>query len=173
MRCPLKAREAKEETKQQKDFSIEKDEATALIKSMGLPKKIFKDPIPHIVLALPFPSPFSETKKEEHEKEIMDTFQRIQVNIPLLDAIKQVPRYTKFVKELCINKRKLKGDEKVSVEENVSAVLQRILPPKCKDLGTFTILCIIGNTHFERAVLDLGASINVISYSIYASLNLG
>ena len=37
----------------------------------------------------------------------------------------------------------------------------------------FTIPCKIGNTRFERAMLDLGASINVMPYSIYASLNLG
>ena len=60
----FKAREAKGETKQQKDSSVEKDEATAPIESVGLPKKIFKDPIPPIVLALPFPSRFAKTKKD-------------------------------------------------------------------------------------------------------------
>ena len=55
-------------------------------------------------------------------------------------------------------KRKLKRNEIVSVGENVSAVLQRKLPPKCKDLGSFTIPCIIGNVRFERVMIDLGAS---------------
>ena len=55
----------------------------------------------------------------------------------------------------------------------MSAVLQRKLPQKCKDLGTFTIPCIIGRTCFEKAMLDLGASINGMPYSIYSSLNLG
>ncbi|CAN6691830.1 unnamed protein product [Malus baccata var. baccata] len=59
------------------------------------------------------------------------------------------------------------------VGENVSAMLQRKLPPKCKDPGSFTIPCVIGNTRFESAMLDLGASINVMRYSIYASMNLG
>ena len=70
----------------------------------------------------------------------------MQVNIPLLDAIKQVPRYAKFLKELCTNKRKLRGDEKVRVEENVSVVFQRKLPKKCKDLGNFNIPCTVGKT---------------------------
>ncbi|CAN6718906.1 unnamed protein product [Malus baccata var. baccata] len=52
-------------------------------------------------------------------------------------------------------------------------VLQRKLPPKCKDPGSFTIPCVIGNTRFEKCMLDLGASINVMPYSIYASMNLG
>ena len=92
---------------------------------MGPPKKIFKDPIPPVVLAIPFPSHFTKTKKEENEKEIFNTFQKVKVNIPLLDAIKQALRYAKFLKELCTNKRKLMGDEKVSVGEKVSAILER------------------------------------------------
>ena len=55
----------------------------------------------------------------------------------------------------------------------MSAVLQYKLPPKCKDPSMFTIPCIIGNKKIERAMLDLGASINVMPYSIYASLELG
>ena len=42
------------------------------------------------------------------------------------------------------------------VGENVSAVIQRKLPAKCKDLGMFTIPCTIGNTQLEKAMLDLG-----------------
>ncbi|XP_031247204.1 uncharacterized protein LOC116104910 [Pistacia vera] len=99
-------------------------------------------------------------------------FRKVEVNIPLLDAIKQVPRYAKFLKELCTNKQKLNGDEKIIMGENVSAVFQRKLPPKCKDPGMFTIPCKIGNTRIERAMLDLGVSINVMPRSIYASLNL-
>ncbi|CAN6711687.1 unnamed protein product [Malus baccata var. baccata] len=124
-------------------------------------------------LNVPFPSRFKQTKKEEAEKDILETFRKMQVNIPLLDAIKQVPRYAKFLKELCTTRRRISNKEVVQVSENVSAVLQRKLPPKCKDLGSFTIPCVIGNTKFEHAMLDLGASINVMPYSIYASMNLG
>lgn len=47
----------------------------------------------------------------------------MEVNIPLIDAIKQVSRYAKFIKDLCTNKRKISGYE-VSMGKNVSAVLQ-------------------------------------------------
>ncbi|CAN6562673.1 unnamed protein product [Malus baccata var. baccata] len=124
-------------------------------------------------LNVPFPSRFKQTKKEEAEKDILETFRKMQVNIPLIDAIKQVPRYAKFLKELCTTRRRISNKEVVQVSENVSAVLQRKLPPKCKDPGSFTIPCVIGNTKFEHAMLDLGASINVMPYSIYASMNLG
>ncbi|XP_021759253.1 uncharacterized protein LOC110724165 isoform X2 [Chenopodium quinoa] len=107
------------------------------------------------------------------EKQVLYVFRKVEVNIPLLEAIRQVPRYAKFLKDLCTNKRKLNGDEKVSVSENVSAVLQRKILPKCKDPGIFTIPCRIGNTRYERCMLDLGASINVMPLSIYKALNLG
>ncbi|CAN6566337.1 unnamed protein product [Malus baccata var. baccata] len=122
---------------------------------------------------VPFPSRFLQMKKEEAEKDILETFRKVQVNIPLLDAIKQVPRYAKFLKELCTTRKRMSTKEVVKVGENVSAILQRKLPPKCKDPGSFTIPCVIGNTRFESAMLDLGASINVMPYSIYASMNLG
>ncbi|CAL9007247.1 unnamed protein product [Prunus brigantina] len=114
-----------------------------------------------------------QSKKEENEKDILETFRKVQVNIPLFDAIKQVPKYAKFLKELCTTRRRNSNKEVVRVSENVSAVLQRKLPPKCKDPGSFTIPCVIGNTKFEHAMLDLGASINVMPYSIYTSMNLG
>ncbi|CAN6579323.1 unnamed protein product [Malus baccata var. baccata] len=121
----------------------------------------------------PFPRRFVQVKKDESDKDILDTFRKVQVNIPLLDAIKQVLKYAKFLKELCTTRKMTSNKQVVKVSENVSAVLQRKLPPKCKDPDSFTIPCVIGNTRFESAMLDLGASINVMPYSIYSSMNLG
>ncbi|XP_070662294.1 uncharacterized protein [Malus domestica] len=114
-----------------------------------------------------------KSKKEQTDKEILDTFRKVQVNLPLLDAIKQVPKYAKFLKELCTNKRRFNDQETVALSEEVSAVLQRKLPPKLKDAGNFTIPCVIGGKEFGRALCDLGASINLMPYSVYESLNLG
>ncbi|KAB2629293.1 S ribonuclease [Pyrus ussuriensis x Pyrus communis] len=91
---------------------------------------INSNPVPPNV---PFPHRFLQTKKEEHEKDILETFRKVQVNIPLLDAIKQVPKYAKFLKELCTTRKRASNKEVVRVSENVFAVLQRKLPPKCKD----------------------------------------
>jgi len=46
-------------------------------------------------------------------------------------------------------------------------------PPKCKDPGVFSVLCKIGNLYFDKAMLDLGASIDVMPRSVYDKLNLG
>ena len=126
-----------------------------------------------IPLNVPFPSRFMKSKNEEEEQDVLETFRKVHVNIPLLDAIKQIPKYAKFLKKLCTTRKRIREKEVVQVSENVSAVLQRKLPPKCKDPGGFTIPCVIGNTKFEHATLHLGASINVMPYSVYASMNLG
>ena len=57
--------------------------------------------------------------------------------------------------------------------EECSAILQRKLPQKLKEPGSFTIPCTIGNSIFERALCDLGASINLMSLSIFRRLGLG
>ncbi|XP_019184289.1 PREDICTED: uncharacterized protein LOC109179183 [Ipomoea nil] len=136
-------------------------------------QKLVKEHPGAVVIPPPFPSRLAKSKKDEEQKEILDAFRKVEVNIPLLDAIKQISRYAKFLKEFCTNKRKLKGNEMVSMGENVSTVLQKKLPPKCKDPGMFTIPCKIGNVNVERAMLDLRASINVMPLSIYSSSNIG
>ncbi|KAL2243646.1 UNVERIFIED_CONTAM: Retrovirus-related Pol polyprotein from transposon 17.6 [Sesamum indicum] len=131
------------------------------------------DHLKPLVTRPPFPERFTKAKKEEEEKEIFETFRKVEVNIPLLDAIKQIPRYAKFLKELCTSKGKLKGNERVSMGENVSAILQRKLPQKCKDPGTFSIPCKIGMIGIKKAMCDLGASINVMPLTIFESLKVG
>ena len=75
-------------------------------------------------ISLPFSIRRNRSKKEELEKELLETFQKVEINIPLLNAIKQVPRYAKFLKELYTSKRKLKGNEVLSVGKNVSTIIQ-------------------------------------------------
>ncbi|KAI5323803.1 hypothetical protein L3X38_032875 [Prunus dulcis] len=118
------------------------------------------------------PGRFMKSQKEQTDKE-MDTFRKVQVNLPLLDAIKQVPKYAKFLKELCTNKRRFNDQETVALNEEVSAVLQRKLPLKLKDAGSFTVPCVVGGKEFGRALCDLGASIILMPYSVYESLDLG
>ncbi|KAI5351500.1 hypothetical protein L3X38_004391 [Prunus dulcis] len=121
----------------------------------------------------PFPSRLSKSKKDQGLDEIMETFKKVQINIPLLNAITQIPKYAKFLKDLCTNKRRFKEHEQVALSEEVSAVLQRKLPPKLKDPGSFSIPCIVGDFKFQKALLDLGAFINLMPYHVYEKLNLG
>jgi hypothetical protein len=97
----------------------------------------------------------------------------VQINIPFLDAIQQVPSYVKFLKDLITVKRKTNVPKKVCLTEHVSSILQCKLPIKHKDLGCPTISCMIGVSRIERALLDLGASVNLLPYSVYLQLGLG
>ncbi|CAN6547344.1 unnamed protein product [Malus baccata var. baccata] len=81
---------------------------------------------------VPFPSRFLQAKNEEEEKDVLETFRKVHVNIPLLDAIKQIPKYAKFLKKLCTTRKRIREREVVHVSENVSALLQRKLPPNAK-----------------------------------------
>ncbi|XP_052621596.1 uncharacterized protein LOC128127209 [Lactuca sativa] len=130
-------------------------------------------PIKPLVIPPPFPSRLAFSKKIEEENELFETFRKVQINIPLLNAIKQIPSYAKFLKDLCTKKRKFKANEKIQVNANVSTVIQKKLPPKCKDPGIFATPCTIGDLHVKSAMLDLGASINVMPYSVFQSLNVG
>ncbi|CAI9289287.1 unnamed protein product [Lactuca saligna] len=121
----------------------------------------------------PFPERLRSLKKEREESEIMQMFKRVQINIPLLEVIKQVPRYARFLKDLCVSKKKLKGNQVITVGEHVSAVLQKRMPPKCKDPGVFTVPCKLGNLHVPRAMLDLAASVNFLPYSLFKSIGVG
>ncbi|XP_027180820.1 uncharacterized protein LOC113779441 [Coffea eugenioides] len=164
------SKEGNSKSKSEEEIEKEIEEEGRIRKD---PKVTFTSP-PIIKSNLPpFPCRLEKTKKVEKEKELLDVFRKVEINIPLLDAIKQIPKYAKFLKDLCTHKRKLIGDERVAVGENVSAMLQRKLPPKCGDPGMFTIPCKIGNTPIRKAMLDLGASINVMPKTIFASLNLG
>ncbi|XP_023741278.1 uncharacterized protein LOC111889365 [Lactuca sativa] len=125
------------------------------------------------VTLAPFPSRLTSTKREREDDEIMAMFRKVEINIPLLGAISQIPRYAKLLKELYTSKKKLKGNPTIKVAENVSAVLQKRLPKKCKDPGVFTVPCKMGNLFVPRAMLDLGASINVLPYSSYKTMGVG
>ena len=59
----------------------------------------------------------------------------MKVDIPLLDMIKQVLTYAKFLKDLCIVKRGLNVDKKAFLTEQVSTIIQCKTPVKYKDLG--------------------------------------
>ncbi|KAK8612929.1 hypothetical protein V6N13_104254 [Hibiscus sabdariffa] len=119
----------------------------------------------------PFPSRFLKKDKQAEEKDILDIFRKVELNIPLLEVIRKIPRYARFLKDLCTNKLKLMGYEKINLGENISAVLTRRLPPKLKDQGMFMIPCKIGKVGIKRAMCDLGASINVMPLSIYNTLS--
>ena len=78
-----------------------------------------------------------------------------------------MPKYAKFLKDILSNKKKLKELSIVMLSEECSTILQNKLPKKIKDPGSFTVPCLIGSLHVDRALADLGASINLMPYSVF------
>ncbi|XP_035840246.1 uncharacterized protein LOC118479344 [Helianthus annuus] len=81
---------------------------------------------------VPFPSALLDPGRKNfiaprgpQKEELWDMFKQVKINLPLLDAIKQVPAYAKFLKELCRQKRqqKKKMPKRVDLTGQVSAVL--------------------------------------------------
>ena len=121
----------------------------------------------------PFPQALKAKKKAINQAEILEVLRQVKFNIPLLDMIKQVPTYAKFLKDLCTVKRGLNVDKKAFLTEQVSSIIQCKIPVKYKDSGCLTISMNIGGTCVEKALLDLGASVNLLPYSVYKQLGLG
>ena len=97
----------------------------------------------------------------------------MKVNIPLLDMIKQVPTYAKILKDLCTVKISPNVNKKAFLTEQVSAIIECKTLVKYKDPGCLTISVNIGDFSIEKPLLDLGASVNLLSYSMYKQLGLG
>ena len=97
----------------------------------------------------------------------------MKVNIPLLNMIKQVATYAKFLKDLCTVKRGLNVNKKAFLTKQVSTIIQCKSPVKYKNPGSPTISVSIGGTCVNKALLDLGASVNFLPYSVYKQLGLG
>ena len=121
----------------------------------------------------PFPQALRKKKNSVNQTEMLEVLRQVKVNIPLLDMIKQVPTYAKFLKDLCTVKRGFNVNKKAFLTEQVSAIIECKTPVKYKDLGCPTISVNIRGISVEKALLDLGASVNLLPYSMYQQLGLG
>ena len=85
----------------------------------------------------------------------------------MLDAIKHVPSYAKFLKDLFTVKRKLNVKKKAFLTEQVSNILQNNNALKYKDPDCLTISCFIRENKIEKALLDIEVSVNLLPYSVF------
>ncbi|XP_070056606.1 uncharacterized protein [Nicotiana tomentosiformis] len=83
-----------------------------------------------------------------------------------------MPTYAKFLQEILTKKRKIEETSVVKLTEHCSAILQNKLPQKCGDRESFTIPCSLGMINFDKSLCDSGASINLMSLSIYMKLEM-
>ncbi|XP_022883864.1 uncharacterized protein LOC111400705 [Olea europaea var. sylvestris] len=128
------------------------DESTPAKK---LDKTQSKAPVNPYKPPIPFPQRLEKQKLEQQCKKFFEVFKKLHINIPLADVLFQMPSYSKFLKDILSNKHKLGDHETVMLTEECSVGIQKNLPQKLKDPGSFTVPCTIGEVHFDK-VLKLG-----------------
>ena len=122
---------------------------------------------------MPFPHRIQKARREEQFSKFLEIFKKIEINIPFVEAIDQMPNYAKFLKEILSKKKKIAEEGIVNLTSTCNAVIQRSLPAKMKDPGSFTIPCSIGKYEFKKALCDSSASLNLMPLSIVHRLSLG
>ena len=95
-------------------------------------------------------------KKNAQFKKFWDILKQLHINLPIVEALSQMPRYAKLIKELITNKHKLEEASTVSLGKSCSAVLQSKLPKKIKDPSGLVAECKISDSIVKKAMADSG-----------------
>ncbi|CAM8999019.1 unnamed protein product [Rhodiola kirilowii] len=122
---------------------------------------------------VPFPQRLKGARRDKEFMQFVDKIRTLYNTMPFTDAITQIPTYAKFMKEILTGKWKMDGTETLALSEECSAAMHQPMPPKLKDSGSFSIPCDIGGITIRCALCDLGASVSIMPYSLYAKQNLG
>ncbi|XP_070050396.1 uncharacterized protein [Nicotiana tomentosiformis] len=121
----------------------------------------------------PFPQRVAKQKKDDQYRKFMKMLRHIQLNISLMDVLKEMPGYAKTMKDLMLRKFDFQDLSTVTLTHTCSTVVTRPMAQKVSDPGSFTIPCTIGSYAFAKALCDLGASINLMPLAIYMKLAIG
>ncbi|XP_019256305.1 PREDICTED: uncharacterized protein LOC109234694 [Nicotiana attenuata] len=103
----------------------------------------------------------------------MEMLRQIQLNIPLMDALREMSVYAKMIKDLMSQKIDFQDLSTVTLTQTCSAVMTRHMAQKMSDPGIFIIPCTIWSYAFAKALCDLGSSINLMPLAIYTKLGIG
>ncbi|GJS62432.1 reverse transcriptase domain-containing protein [Tanacetum coccineum] len=103
----------------------------------------------------------------------LDIIRAVRINVPLVDVLAGMPNYGKFLKDLISNKNKIEQISAAFLSDESSAMIQNKVSPKLGDPGSFLIPCNFNKAFSCNTLADLGASINLMPYSLYAKLSLG
>ncbi|XP_025678069.1 uncharacterized protein [Arachis hypogaea] len=152
------------EVTRDEEGSVAKDEEESLKVKDPKQKNLLKEPMP-----IPFPTLAKKAKKQEKfDPNMVKIFKIIEVTVPLFQAIQQVPKYSKFLKDICTHKEKIGELDKRPVDDYISSQI----PEKCNDPGPCLVTCLIGGMKFMDCMCDLGACVSIMPLPIYERLNL-
>ncbi|XP_057734288.1 uncharacterized protein LOC130949642 [Arachis stenosperma] len=147
-----------------KEKNIEKGEEEPLKVKVPKRKNSLEEPMP-----IPFSTLAKKAKKQEElDPNMVEIFKNVEATIPLFQAIQQVPKYVKFLKDVCTHKDEIVKLNKRPVYYSISS----LIPEKCNDPGPYLVTCLIGGIKFMDCMCDLGVCISIMPLPIYERLNL-
>jgi hypothetical protein len=115
---------------------------------------------------------YFQGKLDNHFEKFVEVMRRLSINMPLLDSL-QVPTYSRYFKDILVNKYEIATlwVDHVKMSEQCSATIANGLE-KQKDPRCPTIPCSAGSFKFEKALCDLGESVNVMPRDVFEKLHL-
>ncbi|XP_050875745.1 uncharacterized protein LOC127079407 [Lathyrus oleraceus] len=125
-----------EEENQLIEVDLEIKENEVVREEVVAPKPVVKETViePKSVVKLPFLT--RNKKKGQHEKnfeKFLELFKKLEINIPLLEGLEQMPTYAKVMKDI-ISKRRTTDTNLIILIKTCSAILQGMkIPIKKKD----------------------------------------
>ncbi|GJR33214.1 reverse transcriptase domain-containing protein [Tanacetum coccineum] len=133
-------------------------------------------PMPNPKPSIPYPSRRNDERHRENANEQKEKFYEIfkdmSFEISFMDALTLMPKFASTLKALIGNKEKLSEMARTPLNEHCSAVILNKLPKKLGDPGRFLIPCKFPGMDECLALADLGASINLMPFSVWKKLNL-
>ncbi|GKB90942.1 reverse transcriptase domain-containing protein, partial [Tanacetum coccineum] len=125
---------------------------------------------------IPYPSRLNKEKLQDKSDiqihKFLQMFKKLHLNISFAEALAQMPKYAKMLKDFLTNKEKLLELANIPLNENCSAVILKKLLEKLRDTGRFLIPCEFHRLELCMALADLGASINLIPLAVWKTLSL-
>nr|GFC74556.1 reverse transcriptase domain-containing protein [Tanacetum cinerariifolium] len=132
--------------------------------------------VPKAKANFPYPSRLAKEKLREKDDilaaKFMEIFRDLHFELSFANALVHMPKFASMFKKLLNNKDKLIELTKTPLNENCSVVVLKKLPEKFGDPGRFLIPCDFSEFDNCLALADLGASINLMSLSIWKKLRL-
>nr|GEY95460.1 reverse transcriptase domain-containing protein [Tanacetum cinerariifolium] len=133
-------------------------------------------PKPNPKSSIPYPSKRNDERNREKAnnqiKKFYQIFKDISFEISFADALILMPKFASTLKALIRNKEKLSEMARTPLNEHCYAVLLKKLLEKLGDPGKFLIPCDFPGMTECLALADLGASINLMPFSVWKRLSL-
>nr|GEV84515.1 reverse transcriptase domain-containing protein [Tanacetum cinerariifolium] len=126
--------------------------------------------------SIPYPSRLQDQKLRDKANDQREKFFQIlkdlNFNISFADALILMPKFGPSIKSLLTNKDKLCELARTPLNEHCLVVLLKKLPEKLGDPGKFLIPCDFPEKAECLALVDLGASINLMPLFLWNKLSL-